>query len=107
MKVLIAEHTAVTRFPFPDDGGLVLAASLHMPVEAVVADVEFAADEPLGVRLVPDQHLVPAPEPVKLFSLLGPETVRVIFGPLPQPFILSHALYMGPRRKVLRRGKDP
>ena len=60
VQILIAQHAAVARLAFPDDGGLVLARPVEVAIEAVVAGVELAADEPLGVRLVPDEHLVPA-----------------------------------------------
>ena len=42
---------------FPDQRGLVGAGGAQVPVEAIVADIELAADEPLGVGLLPFQHL--------------------------------------------------
>ncbi len=49
-----------------------------MPVEAVVRDVELAADEPLGVGRLPLQHRVPGLEPVELFGPPGPECLGVV-----------------------------
>ena len=63
-----------------------------MTVDAVIADVDFATDEPLSMRLFPDQHLVPFLEPVELLGLLGPETFRVILGLRPELFVFRQAL---------------
>ena len=73
---LIRQDAAVAGFAFPDDGGLVAARAGEVAVEAVGADVELAADEPLRVRLVPDEHLVPALDPGQRFGLFGPKAFR-------------------------------
>src|SRR5438552_12104638 len=54
VQILIAEHAAIARFSFPDDGGLILAPTENMPIEAVVAYVQLPPGKPLGVRLIPD-----------------------------------------------------
>src|SRR5262249_18503770 len=59
VEVLVAEYTAIARLAFPDNGGFVLARAGEVAIEAVVADVDLAAQEPAGVRLSPLQHLVP------------------------------------------------
>ena len=48
-----------------------LARGLHMPVEAVEADVELAADEPLRVRLFPLEHRVEVLEPRHALACLA------------------------------------
>ena len=76
VQILVAQHAGVARLAFPDDGGLVLAGGGQVPVEAVVAGVELAADEPLRERLVPLEHLVPGLEPVQALGGLPPRTLR-------------------------------
>ncbi len=53
MQLLIGERADVARLAFPDDGGLVAAPGGEMAVEAVVREVELAADEPLRPRARP------------------------------------------------------
>ena len=50
VKLLVGEDAPFAGFAFPDDGGLVAARTGEMPIEAVFADVELAADKPLGER---------------------------------------------------------
>ena len=102
---LVREHAAVARLAFPDDGGLVAARPVQVAIEAVGAGVELAADEPLGVRLVPDQHLVPVLEPVERFGLLGPEALGIVLGALPELFVLGQALDVGLGGELRRRRK--
>src|SRR5262249_46892441 len=64
----------------------------QMPVETVVAHINLAADEPLGVGLFPDEDLLPGLEPIELFGLVGPEGDRIVLGPLPEALILGDAL---------------
>ena len=59
---------------------LFLRGPVEVAIEAVVAGVDLAADEPLGVRLVPDEHLVPRLEPVQRLGLLGPEALGIVLG---------------------------
>ncbi len=61
MKLLVGERAFFARlagggrFPLPDQRGFVGAWGVQMPVETIVADIELAADEPLGVGLLPFQ----------------------------------------------------
>ena len=67
----------------PVEGHAVAVAGLDVAVDAVVGDVELAADEPLGERRVgPVEHLVPLLGPVERLGLLGPEALGVLLGPL-------------------------
>ena len=62
----------------PVERDAVAAAGLDVAVDAVVGDVQLAADEPLGERGVrPVEHLVPLLRPVERLRLLGPEPLRV------------------------------
>ena len=63
----------------PVVGHAVAVAGLDVPVDAVVGDVELAADEPLRERRVrPVQHLVPLGVPVERFGALRPEGLVVL-----------------------------
>ena len=68
--------------PFPDDRGLVAppgVLALQVSVEAVVGDVQLAADEPLRSRGLPLQHLLPGGEPADvLLGHLGPEAFGLL-----------------------------
>src|SRR5262249_39778633 len=76
------QHTRVARLAFPDEGGLVAARPLDVPVEAVVRDIELSADEPFRVGKLPLLRLLPRLHPSELFGLLFPEPDRVGLGVL-------------------------
>jgi hypothetical protein len=60
-----AARAARFRLAFPEDRGFVATTELNLPIKAVIADVGFAADEPLGIRRLPVEHLVPFLEPME------------------------------------------
>ena len=66
--------------PFPDDRGLVAAPAADVPIQAVHARVEGAADEPLRVRRLPVEHLRPRRDPLELGGKPRPECLRVACG---------------------------
>src|SRR5438876_103792 len=68
---------ASSRFALPVIGDLVAAATLHVPVQAVVGDVQRPAEEPLHPGRVPLADLVPVLEPIELPGPLLPERLRV------------------------------
>src|SRR5262249_48377032 len=68
------------RLSLPDERRLVAPRSGEMPIEAVVADVEPAADEPLGHGGLPVEDAVPRGEPAQPLGLLAPEAVRIVDG---------------------------
>ena len=90
---------------------LVALAVLDVPVDAVVAGVELAADEPLGVREVPLQHGVVRGEPVDVrLGLLVPELLETLLlhlgagvGGLRQFGIRRVLLALTRRRRALLR----
>ena len=78
---------------------LFFRGAVEVPVEAVVAGVDLAADEPLRVRRVASR--APASHGLNQcsdFGLLGPEGVGVVLGPLREPVALG-----GARRAPARR----
>ena len=58
VQLQVGEGADIAVLPLPDQRGLVPPRALQVPVKAVVAEVELAADEPPGMRRVPVQHLV-------------------------------------------------
>src|SRR5688500_4647514 len=74
VELAVGERALLARLALPDDGGLVAPPRVEVTVEAVVSDVELAADEPLGVRRLPLENRVPLLEPVQLlFGHARPE----------------------------------
>ena len=93
-----------------DQGGLFASGAIEMAVQAVVRDVQFAALEPLYLRLVEVilQDPVPLLVPCKiLFGHLGPEVLRVLDGPFVELFVLFHTLYMCIFREFLAWREHP
>ena len=84
-QILVGDRAGVAGLTFPVERDLVASASLDMAIEAVVAHVELAADEPLGEGQVPFEDgvevLVPAHQ---LPGLACPEGLVVGFGLLVQ-----------------------
>src|SRR5207245_778406 len=89
-----------------DNRGLVLSAFQNVAIEAVIADVDFSADKPLGVRLLPFKDLVPRLEPEQSLGLIGPESLRIVLGPLPELLVLGHRLDCGGPREIGGRWKN-
>ena len=70
----VGDRPGVARLALEVDGDLVATAGGDVAVEAVVGDVELAADEPLGVGELPVADRLPLLRPVEqLGGLLGPE----------------------------------
>src|SRR5262249_22055036 len=102
VQLLVGEAALIARVAFPEDGGLVAARPGQAAVEAVVRDVELAADKPLRMRLLPVKDAVPALDPVEPLRLPGPEAVGVVVGLLPESLVLGEAFDMGFGREVRR-----
>ena len=101
-KLSVGEGPGVAGLPLPIEGHLVAPARGHMAVEAVVGDVQGAADEPLGEGQVPFQGGVEVAVPVEeLSGLAGPERLEVGLGFGVQRFIGRE----GRGREAGRRGE--
>ncbi len=76
MKLLVSQHPPIAGLAFPNDSGLIAARAGKMTIKAILGDVELGADEPLGKRWSPIQHLRPFLSPNQVTSLLGPKFLR-------------------------------
>ena len=80
-QIRVRQLPAVAGFALPADRHPIAVAGLDVPVDAVVGDVELAADEPLRERrLRPVQHLVERRVPGQPVGLLRPERQPVGLG---------------------------
>src|SRR5207302_7400252 len=75
---------------------------LHVPVEAVLRDVQLAAEEPLRVRRLPLEDLAEGLTPLQRLRLLCPEPLEVAVGPLVDLGVAD----VGLRRELGRRRKE-
>src|SRR5256885_5616947 len=78
VEVPVGQDAAVPGLAFPDQGGLGAPRTGDVTVEAVVRDVQLAADEPLGVGGLPLERLLPRLEPVEVTGPLFPESDEVL-----------------------------
>src|SRR5207253_2004881 len=78
VEVPVGQDAAVPGLAFPDQGGLGAPWTDDVTVEAVVCDVQLAADEPLGVGGLPLERLLPRLEPVEVTGPLFPESDEVL-----------------------------
>ena len=78
LQVAIGDRPGIARLADPVIGNLLPEAPLHVPIDAVVGDVEATAGEPLGERQVPFQGLLEGREPGDpLPGALRPERLEV------------------------------
>ena len=94
--------------PLPDEGGLIPLGG-QMPVEAVIADIQFPPGKPFQFRLaeIPFRNLVPLLIPVEKVGLLAPELVGIVDRLLVEFLILLHSLDIGLLLDLLGRLKNP
>ncbi len=74
----VRDGARVAGLTFPVVRHAVAQSRGHMAVEAVGADVELAADEPLRIRRLPRVELVPRLHPVEPVALLRPEGAEAL-----------------------------
>ena len=80
LQLGVGDRPRVAGLALPVERDLLAVTVLDVAVHAVVGDVELAADEPLGERRLPVEHLVPALRPREPVGLLGPERLAVGVG---------------------------
>jgi hypothetical protein len=73
MQLLVGERAFVARLAFPDNCRLVSTRPAQMPIETILRDVEFPADEPLRERRLPLENFFPWRAPDQLTRFARPE----------------------------------
>ena len=76
-QVPVGQGAPVTRLAFPDDGGAIAPRAVRVAIDAVGADVQLAADEPLRVGRFPAHHVGPGFNPVQLAGERRPEGLGI------------------------------
>jgi hypothetical protein len=103
IQVEIGQRPPIPRFAFPDNGGFVAACAADVPIDAVDARVQRAADEPFRMRRLPVQHLRPGREPIELGGEFGPEAFGVAIGARVHRLVA----HVGRRTNMRRGWKNP
>ena len=93
-ELAVRDRARVARLPLPVVGDPVAEPVRDVAVEAVDADVQLPAEEPLGVWHVPGVELGPRLHPVEAVALRGPEVAEAILGrgPLVDPRVGGHGV---------------
>ena len=63
MKLLIGKRAFFAGFTLPQNRGLVPAMAGQMPIQAVLANIQFSADEPFRERRLPIENFLPVRSP--------------------------------------------
>ncbi len=80
-QIGVGQDASIARLTLPIERHLVATPGLDVAVEAVVADVELAAEEPLGIRQLPFADGAPVGAPRhQIGRLAGPERFVVLVG---------------------------
>ena len=90
----------------PQDGGLVRLVAQGVAVDAVVAEVDLAADKPLRPGQVPFEDLGPGREPVQLLRDRTPEGFGIVDGLFVEGLVFLKGLDVRFRGEIRRRGED-
>src|SRR5208282_1913340 len=78
VQLLIRQRYLLARLPFPDQGGLVPRGSCQVPVQTVLRNIELAANEPLGERLVPPRI---SPDSLSIYDIAPDTPPSSIYAP--------------------------
>ena len=102
-QIAVGQYTFVAGLTLPDDSCLGPPAGLDVAIHAVVRDVRFPTDKPLGVWRRPLQHGTPLRKPVQVLGRTRPEPLQVLRGLVVHAFIARNRGLT----KCRRRGKCP
>ncbi len=106
VQLRVGDRARLARLAFPDDRRLVLGRSAQMPVEAVLRDVELAADEPFRERRLPLERLLGLLPPVEILGQVAPEFLGLLDRFFPHRSVLLHAADARPFDEALGRFED-
>ena len=102
LEVGVGDRPGVAGLADPVVGDLVAEPALDVPVDAVVGDVELAADEPLGERQVPLERRLERLDPVEpLAGEIRPEGLGIGLGAGVQ---VGRRVGLGGEGRVRRKG---
>jgi len=110
VQLLVGDGADVARLTLEDQRGLVLARGAEVAIEAVLGDIQFPAEKPLGMRrlplqdlferLPPDQVLLGLPAP-ELFWAIDRLRVELLVGGIAPKIRLGFELGRRPEFPVL------
>ena len=101
MELRVGDDAFIAGFAFPDDGGLVGACAFRMTVDAIFADIQFAAGEPFRKGRLPIEDLVPFFAPLEFLGFARPELIRLFDRFLVEFFVSRHRWDAGFGGKLL------
>ena len=64
VEIPVRQRATVAGLTLPDDGGFVPPRRVDMAIDAIVRNIDLAADEPFCPRWMPVEHLAPSLDPV-------------------------------------------
>src|SRR5579872_1719308 len=100
-QLLVGERANLTGFAFPDERRFVLAPCLHVPIQAVVGEVDLPSHEPFCLWRVPLQNPVPFLKPVQFARNAAPEFLWLLDRLPVQMLVLVQALNVSTLTKVI------
>ena len=103
MELRVGDDAFVAGLTFPNNRGLVGARAFRMTVDAIFADIQFAAGEPLREGCLPVEDLVPLFAPVEFLGFARPELARFFDRFLVEFFVSRHRWDAGFGGKFLAR----
>ena len=106
MELLVSEHALLARLALPHDCRLRAARPVEVTVQAVLRDIELPADEPLCVRHLPIEHLLPRLLPGEFLRFAREKFLGVLDALIPHLLVLRHGLDARLARKGLGRFED-
>ena len=102
MEAPVGVYADVARLSLPDQGGLVPAWPVKVPIQAVVGDVELSPHKPLGVRGFPLEDCMPPLEPIEFFRPRLPKREAILGGALIYAAIRDFGAF-----HEIRGGREP
>ena len=107
VQLAVGDPPHLARLALPQQRRLLPPRAQRVPVHAVVAQVQLAANEPLRRAHLSLQDLLPRRKPLQPARRLRPESLRLLHAVPVHRLILFHALDVGASRKLRRRRKHP
>ena len=107
VQLAVADPPHLARLALPQQRRLLPPRPQRVPVHAVVAQVQLAANEPLRRAHLPFENLLPRRKPLQPARRLRPESLRLLHAVPVHRLILFQALDVRTSRKLRRRRKHP